>query len=50
MSKLISSEGLIKKLVDKWNKEHPEYDDTSGSMSYNEIINFIREYAESEKD
>ena len=41
----IDADELIKALKDKWNREHPVYDDYSGSMSYDEIIDFIREFA-----
>ena len=42
---LIDADELIKALKDKWNREHPVYDDYSGSMSYDEIIDFVREFA-----
>ena len=41
---LISKAKLRKALTDKWNEEHPVYDDTSGSMTYSEIIDFIQKF------
>lgn len=40
----INSEALIEAFRQKWVKEHPVYEDTSGSMTYSEIIDFIRGY------
>lgn len=42
---------LIKAFQEKWIKEHHVYEDTSGSMSYPEIIGFIRNFkSESEEE
>ena len=43
---IIDADKLIKAFREKWNKEHPVYEDTSGSMEYSEIIDFIRDFAE----
>lgn len=43
---VIDVDELIKAFTDKWNREHPVYDDTSGSMTYSEIIEFIRKFSE----
>ena len=32
--------------MEKQNEEHPTYEDTSGSMTYSEITDFIREFSE----
>ena len=42
---IIDADELIKALIDKQKKEHPVYEDTSGSMTYFEIIRFIKEFA-----
>lgn len=46
MNPWINANGLIEAFRQKWIKEHPIYDDTGGSMTYNEIIDFIRQYTE----
>ena len=47
MSKnIINVDELIKAFIDKQNREHPVYDDMSGSMTYSEIVEFIREFSE----
>lgn len=42
---LIDVDALITAFRKKWNDEHPVYEDTSGSMTYSEIIDFIRSFA-----
>ena len=42
----IDADELIQAFIDKQKQEHPIYEDTSGSMSYFEIIRFIQEFAE----
>ena len=42
----VDADKLISALKSKWNQDHPEYDDTSGSMTFAEIIEFIRKFAE----
>ncbi len=46
---MISEKKLIEALIDKQNSEHPVYDDISGSMTYFEIIEFIKEFAKDNK-
>ena len=36
---------LVSAFIAKWNNEHPVYEDTSGSMKYLDIIEFIKEFA-----
>lgn len=43
---MIDAEELIQAFINKQNEEHPIYEDTSGSMSYWEIIKFIEHFAE----
>ena len=43
---MIDAEELIKAFIDKQKKEHPVYDDTSGSMTYFDIVRFIQKFAE----
>lgn len=45
MGRLIDADALITAFRKKWNDEHPVYEDTSGSMTYSEIIDFIRSFA-----
>ena len=42
---VIDADELIKAFIEKQNKEHPVYEDTSGNMTYFEITQFIREFA-----
>ena len=46
MNPWINANGLIEAFRQRWIKEHPVYEDTGGSMTYNEIIDFIRQYTE----
>ena len=43
---VIDVDELIKAFKDKQNLEHPFYEDTGGSMTYLEIIEFIRAFSE----
>lgn len=43
-SDVIFKQDLINAIMDKWRKEHPVYEDTNGSMSYSEIIEFIKNF------
>ena len=42
---MISETKLIEAFRKKWVSEHPVYDDTGGSMTYSEIIDFIKKFA-----
>lgn len=42
---IIDADELIEALLNKQKEEHPVYEDTSGSMTYFEIIRFIKEFA-----
>jgi hypothetical protein len=40
---------LIEAFREKWVSEHPAYDDIGGSMTYIEIIDFIKKFAKNNK-
>jgi len=46
---MISETKLIKAFTEKWCAEHPGPYDNGGSMTYGEIIDFIREFAKKNK-
>lgn len=46
----IDADALINAIRQKWNDEHPVYEDTSGNMTYSEIIDFIRSFAKGSDD
>lgn len=46
---MISERKLVEAIRKKWREEHPEYEDTGGSMTYMEIIRFIEEFAKNNR-
>lgn len=46
----LGADALINAIRQKWNDEHPVYEDTSGSMTYSEIIDFIKAFAKNDSN
>ena len=46
----VDIDSLIRAFKKRWREEHPVYEDTSGTMTYPEIITFIRNFAEEKED
>ena len=49
LKNIIDANELINAFIEKQKKEHPSYDDLSGSMTYWEIIRFIETFAKEMK-
>ena len=48
--KQLDTDALINAFRQKWNDEHPVYEDTSGGMTYSEIIDFIKAFAKNDSN